>query len=412
MSKRKEVRLILACFMIISILGMGFTGAKIQRINAESIAVYANNMEDNDDLMQIKEESSNLISILESKIDIKPVAYTLTIEDEKIGAFKTTEEIGQILEEIAAPFSESRDKNTQIKNVQILENISIQKEEVDLEDIKEKEEVLKYIMTGGEDIKTHTLKEDENFWNLGERYNLSMEELEKMNPDKDGRKLQVGDQIIIRTRKPIVTVITTEEVESIERVDYEVEVKEDPDMYDNEEEIEVEGIKGKNKIITRQIKYNGKIKEEKVINEEVLREVVNQVLVQGSKETPKTVATGSFLMPTRGRISSRYGQRWGRMHQGLDIAKPYGADIKAADGGTVSFSGPKGTYGNMIEIDHRNGYKTRYAHCSELLFTAGQKVAKDQVIAKVGNTGRSTGPHLHFEIIKNGVHQNPSKYVN
>ncbi len=412
MSKRKEVRLILACFMIISILGMGFTGAKIQRINAESIAVYANNMEDNDDLMQIKEESSNLISILESKIDIKPVAYTLTIEDEKIGAFKTTEEIGQILEEIAAPFSESRDKNTQIKNVQILENISIQKEEVDLEDIKEKEEVLKYIMTGGEDIKTHTLKEDENFWNLGERYNLSMEELEKMNPDKDGRKLQVGDQIIIRTRKPIVTVITTEEVESIERVDYEVEVKEDPDMYDNEEEIEVEGIKGKNKIITRQIKYNGKIKEEKVINEEVLREVVNQVLVQGSKETPKTVATGSFLMPTRGRISSRYGQRWGRMHQGLDIAKPHGSDIKAADGGTVSFSGPKGTYGNMIEIDHGNGYKTRYAHCSELLFTAGQKVAKDQVIAKVGNTGRSTGPHLHFEIIKNGVHQNPSKYVN
>ena len=117
------------------------------------------------------------------------------------------------------------------------------------------------------------------------------------------------------------------------------------------------------------------------------------------------------MMPTRGRITSGFGRRWGRMHRGLDIAASHGTAIKAADGGTVSFAGWNGSYGNMIEIDHGNGYKTRYAHCSKLLVSKGTKVAKGDHIANVGNTGRSTGAHLHLEVIKNGVHQNPSNFV-
>lgn len=99
------------------------------------------------------------------------------------------------------------------------------------------------------------------------------------------------------------------------------------------------------------------------------------------------------------------------MHRGLDIANSLGSSINAADGGTVIFSGYKGTYGYLVEIDHGNGYKTRYAHCSKLLVNKGDKVYKGQKIANVGNTGRSTGPHLHLEVLKSGVHQNPINYV-
>ncbi|MFA5577766.1 MAG: M23 family metallopeptidase, partial [Tissierellaceae bacterium] len=134
-------------------------------------------------------------------------------------------------------------------------------------------------------------------------------------------------------------------------------------------------------------------------------------VVRGTKEPPKTVATGLFLMPTRGTISSRYGMRRGRMHNGLDIAAKTGTPINAADGGKVVFAGTKGTYGKMVEIDHGNGYKTRYAHCSSILVKVGDKVYKGQHIANVGNTGNSTGPHLHFEVLKNGKNQNPANFV-
>ena len=83
----------------------------------------------------------------------------------------------------------------------------------------------------------------------------------------------------------------------------------------------------------------------------------------------------------------------------------------AADGGSVTKACYSGSYGNIIIINHGNGLVTRYAHCSKLLVNKGEKVYKGQHIAKVGNTGNSTGPHLHLEVLKNGVHQNPSKYV-
>ncbi|NMB28139.1 MAG: M23 family metallopeptidase, partial [Tissierellia bacterium] len=82
-----------------------------------------------------------------------------------------------------------------------------------------------------------------------------------------------------------------------------------------------------------------------------------------------------------------------------------------ADGGTVVFVGRRGAYGNLVEINHGNGYITRYAHCSTINVKKGAKVYKGQVIAKVGNTGRSTGSHLHFEVLKNGSNKNPGSYV-
>lgn len=93
------------------------------------------------------------------------------------------------------------------------------------------------------------------------------------------------------------------------------------------------------------------------------------------------------------------------------MAKATGSSIKAADGGTVIYSGYYGSYGYLIEIDHGGGFTTRYAHCSELLVSKGEKVYQGQVIAKVGSTGYSTGPHLHFEVRKYGTTLNPSNWI-
>ena len=103
--------------------------------------------------------------------------------------------------------------------------------------------------------------------------------------------------------------------------------------------------------------------------------------------------------------------RWGRMHYGLDYAASTGTAIHASDGGTVTKVGWSGAYGYRVVIDHGGNMKTLYAHCSKIYVSVGDKVYQGQTIAAVGSTGRSTGPHCHFEIFKNGVNVNPANYV-
>ena len=111
-----------------------------------------------------------------------------------------------------------------------------------------------------------------------------------------------------------------------------------------------------------------------------------------------------YLWPAKGTLTSGYGWRWGRMHRGIDVANSVGTPIIAAADGKVVFSGwSSGGYGYLVELAHTDGSKTRYAHNSALLVKKGQRVIQGTAIARLGRTGRSTGPHLHFEIIKPGL---------
>ena len=134
----------------------------------------------------------------------------------------------------------------------------------------------------------------------------------------------------------------------------------------------------------------------------------------GSNTSGKKVAIGiNLIRPISGTVTSRFGGRWGSTHKGIDIGASKGTPIKAAASGTVvsSNTGYNGGYGNYIVISHGNGIETAYGHCSALYVKAGQKVSQGDVIAAVGNTGRSYGNHLHLEIRVNGVAQNPQNYL-
>ncbi len=119
----------------------------------------------------------------------------------------------------------------------------------------------------------------------------------------------------------------------------------------------------------------------------------------------------SFIEPAVGVLTSPYGTRWGRLHEGIDIGGEHGSEILAADTGVVKLSQWVDGYGNYIEIEHNNGFTTAYGHCDELLVSEGDSVLKGQSIATMGNTGNSTGPHLHFEVLHHGKPQNPLDYV-
>lgn len=118
-----------------------------------------------------------------------------------------------------------------------------------------------------------------------------------------------------------------------------------------------------------------------------------------------------LLRPSEGIISSNFGMRWGKMHKGMDIANDLGAPIYAAMDGIITYSGWMEGYGKVIIIDHGNKIETVYGHCNVLRVEKGEKVSKGQRIGDVGSTGRSTGPHVHFEVKVNGVAEDPSKYI-
>ncbi|MDC0709407.1 M23 family metallopeptidase [Stigmatella sp. ncwal1] len=129
------------------------------------------------------------------------------------------------------------------------------------------------------------------------------------------------------------------------------------------------------------------------------------------------LASTPSVWPARGWVTSDFGQRLDPYtaervtHAGLDIAAPHGKEIHAPSDGTVVFAGLEGGYGNVIVIDHGYGIKTRYGHLAKMLVKAGDKVKRGALIAAVGNTGRSTGPHLHYEVRVNGIPQNPRKFI-
>ncbi|MGI6551214.1 MAG: peptidoglycan DD-metalloendopeptidase family protein [Syntrophomonadales bacterium] len=126
---------------------------------------------------------------------------------------------------------------------------------------------------------------------------------------------------------------------------------------------------------------------------------------------PSRSINSLFAWPVFGKISSGYGWRKGEFHHGLDIACPVGTPIRAAAAGRVTFVGNRSVYGKTVVVQHANGAETLYAHTSSNLVKVGQQVKKGQVIALVGVTGRTTGPHLHFQINYNDKTLNPLEYL-
>jgi len=138
--------------------------------------------------------------------------------------------------------------------------------------------------------------------------------------------------------------------------------------------------------------------------------IAERIRAAGSSSSATPSAAG-LIWPVSGVLTSTFGMRWGRMHEGIDIGAPEGTPIYAATGGTVIYAGWEGGYGNLTVIDHGNGLSTAYGHQSQIAVSNGQVVARGQAIGYVGNTGHSFGPHLHFEVRVNGTPVDPLQYL-
>lgn len=219
--------------------------------------------------------------------------------------------------------------------------------------------------------------------------------------------LHIGDEIIITVPEPELSVITTEESTYEEDYYAETEYILNDNWYTTESVVHQEASAGHHEVTMLITRKNNTETDRQMIAETVMVEPVAKVVEKGTKVPP------TYIKPlSGGRMTSGFKMRWGSMHRAIDWACPVGTAIMASCGGTVVQAGWFSTYGNCVTLRHPDGRQTRYAHLSKILVSTGQTVSQGQKIALSGNTGRSTGPHVHFEIIINGTRVNPLKYLN
>lgn len=300
---------------------------------------------------------------------------------------------------------------SKIIDVTFSENVTLSTEKVFPQDILSMNDAVELLQKGTLEPEIHEVEKGDILGRIANKYDLTVEQVLSLNPEvTEDTLLQIGDKLNVTEYKPYINVVTKIKGQKIEEVKFPIEYKEDPDMFKGESKVQQKGQNGKKRIEYIVIKENNIEIDKKVIEEEYIKDPVKKIIIKGTKVIPSR-GTGDLLWPTYGGVvTSKMGYRWGRMHQGIDIAGVKNRTIRAADNGKVVFAGWDGGYGKKVVINHNNGMTTLYAHLSKISVDVGDTVPRGSKIGVMGTTGNSTGVHLHFEVEKGKDNINPMKF--
>ena len=353
----------------------------------------------------------NLYGILEENVDYCILGYAINVDGEQVGIVNSESEAKNVIEEVKNYFTKNYDEKT-IVNVDTAEKVEVKQVKASNKEITKKDELANYIIKGTDEEQKYVVEEGDTYWTIAEYFNMTLDELITANPNSDPDHIQIGDELNLVVPKPFLNVKVTRKIKQEERTPYETVYNKVSYMFNDEQVIDKKGEYGISEIEALVTDQNGIQIAKETLSEKVITAPVTEIVTTGIQDPPPKKGTGYFINPLPGSyISSRFGSRSGGFHLGQDMAKAAGSSIQAADGGTVTYAGWSGTYGYMVDIDHGGGFTTRYAHCSELYVSVGEKVYQGKAIAAVGSTGLASGPHLHFEVRKYGSVVNPSSYI-
>ncbi|WML29554.1 M23 family metallopeptidase [Neobacillus sp. OS1-32] len=306
-----------------------------------------------------------------------------------------------------------KDDETRIVDVHFSKNVSVSEQNVEPEKILALRDAVTYLQKGTVQDRKYTVQNGDTLESIARQHGLKLKDLLELNPQLSEKTLlKIGQEMNVTTLTPLLEVIVEKETKKKETIPFATKTVENSSLTKGHTKITQEGKDGLQSVIYNITEQNGTETYKEKVSQQTLKQPVNRVVVKGTKVIPSR-GEGDFAWPTvGGYISSQMGYRWGKLHKGIDIARPSDRTIKAADNGVVVAAGWGSGYGNRIIIDHRNGFRTLYGHMSSLKVKAGQAVSKGMAIGIMGSTGNSTGVHLHFEVYKNGGLVNPLKYIN
>lgn len=329
----------------------------------------------------------------------------LYIDGEFQGAVSSREGLEQALADVQALYSDAKGETSFVQDVELREAL------YPVDALRSAADMTAYLLEDKTVQTTCTVKKGDTWASIAKRYDTTEEALKEENPDVS--KLKTGLTLQVSYQQPRIQVQVVLEETYEEDINYQSVTKQSADLYEGQQKV-TGGEKGRKTVTARVCQINGEEVSRDILKETVTKKAVDKVTTEGTKKISSIPSQNKGMLTwpvpvcyhlSRGVSAGGNGEE---RHDGLDICngpvtvnnQPF---VAAAAGTVVKAStGWNGGYGNIVQVDHGNGYTTFYAHCSELKVTVGQKVKAGDVLGLIGNTGDSDGPHLHFEVWVNG----------
>lgn len=401
---------------------LDIAGKELNEVNdvnenvSQKIEFIAN---DNISFKLVKAENKDLddadttLNKLAYMTEVEVVASAIYDGDNLVTIVKDDEDAEKLLAEVKTILG-TPDKGMEKIFADFSKKLEIRPINVLLTSVQSKNAARKQMTQGGKAKFYHLAEPDETIQSIAEDFGVGEEKIYNSKSTEILKEVSPGEEVCIHKDIEPVSVKLIEKGKMKEIVPYETIEKKTKELFIGEEEIGVKGVKGTQIFEGTLTKIGGKVVDRDTKKLEVITKKVDQVVYIGTTKRPKDAPTGIFRNPMKPGtyiVTSRPGWRWGRTHEGVDMASSVGVHVFASDGGTVIRASYYSGYGYCIDIQHGDGWMTRYAHLSYIGVHNGQKVYQGQYIGNVGSTGNSTGPHLHFETRKNGAFVNPDSKV-
>lgn len=374
-------------------------------------------------LNELSDESALFDNLIEESEQKLTNACGIFVDGAFIGAVKNETDATGVFDSILEPYK-TNDTGTIaafVEDVSFTQGLYSEKTKMMNAD------ELKNILTGKkQEASFHEVRGGETLWDIAIANGKSVDELLALNPGGPDQLIKVGDELKISNEVNFLRVKLIKTETRVADVDFEIVKTDNPNLFRGDTRIIRKGVLGQVSIKELVTYIDGVRVDSEIIEKIVLSEPVAQKVDVGIKSTTVYGAGGSYNVsvsnsgfvwpvPACRSVSSPYGYRSGGFHSGVDIAGSgtNGMIIVAAKDGVVESVTSGSGWGNYIVINHGGGIKTGYAHCmsGSISVSSGQRVSAGQAIARVGSTGYSTGPHLHFEVYVNGNRVNPMNYI-
>lgn len=356
-------------------------------------------------------------AILRTKGDAISDGCGLYVDGEFVGSMHSRKDMDAVLDAIKSVYlnGNANERAEFIQKVEVVDGLFLSETVMTADQMKQRlteQAVVK---------KEYTVQDGDVMGSIARKLDMTLSALRAMNPQVKDDIIREGQKLTVQLPQPFLRVKVIRTIEYEEKIDYDIVKKKDNTKYTTYEKVEVKGVEGSQNVVAEITFVDGVEQSRTILSINVTKQPVSKVVIVGTKPVyangseitqgdGKTTGSMTWPVPSCHTLS----RGWRRGHYALDINGPgiNGKPIVAADGGTVISAGwNTGGYGYLIVIQHAGGLQTWYAHCSALNVVTGQKVTRGQMIGRVGNSGYSTGAHLHFEVRKNGIRVNPTNYL-
>ncbi len=306
-----------------------------------------------------------------------------------------------------------------ILKVEFRQDIQLIQTKVEVEELDTVEDIALEFIKNETEAVNYTVVSGDNLWDIGVANDINLAKIVEYNPwltEENEYMIHPDDVLMFKPANPLYDVEVHLQNIATEPVPFETIKIQDDSLYTSQRVILKEGVAGEKKVVYDIKMENGYATSIEPIQETILVQPISAEVKVGTKRTLSYSGGGNYGVTT-GRLSSGYGYRTHPIsgvrtfHNGIDIAASTGTGVYSYASGTVIAVSQDNTLGKYIAVDHGNGLVTRYLHLSKFNVSKGDKVSTGDRIGSVGNTGYSTGSHLHFEVLKNGSYQDPWNYI-